>query len=104
MNKYIKDLCKEAKINSPVKIVKYRGIEREEKVYQKWQVISSHTARRTFISLSLERRMKPDVTMSITGHKTYRMTQRYLKIADKHKKDEMEKAWGSGLRLIKNRS
>lgn len=36
-----------------------------------------------------------------TAHKTYRMMQRYLKIADKHKRDEMENAWGSGLRIVK---
>jgi integrase len=100
MNKYIKELCEEAKINSPVKTVKFRGTERIETTTKKFEVVSSHTARRTFISLSLERGMKPDVIMSITGHKTYRMMQRYLKIADQHKKDEMDKAWGSGLRLV----
>lgn len=101
INKYIKELCKIAKINSPVKLVKYRGTERIETTSEKFEVISSHTARRTFISLSLERGMKPDVIMSITGHKSYKMMQRYLKIADKHKIDEMEKAWGSGLRIVK---
>ncbi|MBK8947172.1 MAG: tyrosine-type recombinase/integrase [Ignavibacteriae bacterium] len=100
VNLYLKEVCELAKINAPVKIVKFRGIERIEETFPKFEVISSHTARRTFISLSLERGMKPDVIMSITGHKTYRMMQRYLKIADKHKRDEMEKAWGSSLRII----
>lgn len=45
--------------------------------------------------------MKPDVIMNITGYKTYRMMQSYLKIAEKHKKYEMAKVWGSGLRIAK---
>ena len=102
VNKYLKDLCELAKIDTPIKIVKYQGTERKEKTYKKFEVVSSHTARRTFISLSLERGMKPDVIMAITGHKTYKMMQKYLKIADQHKRDEMDKAWGSSLRLVNN--
>lgn len=100
-NKYIKDLCEEAKINTPVKIIQYKGNKREETIFKKFQVIGSHTARRTFISLSLQKGMSAEVIMSITGHTTYRMMQKYLKIADKQKRDEMDKVWGSSLRKIK---
>ena len=98
---YLKELCKKAKINDTVKIVQYRGKERIEKTFKKYEVIGSHTARRTFISLSLQKGMKPDVIMAITGHKTYRMMQKYLKIADETKRDEMDKVWGSSLRVVK---
>ncbi len=46
--------------------------------------------------------MKTDVIMAITGHTTYKMMQKYLKIADTHKREEMDKAWGSSLRIVKN--
>ncbi len=101
MNVYLKELCEKAKINDPVKVVKYKGNERIEKTYKKYEVIGTHTARRTFISLSLQKGMKPDVIMAITGHSTYRMMQKYLKIADEHKREEMDKVWGSSLRLVK---
>ena len=101
MNEYLKELCKKAEIDEPTKIIKYRGIERIETTYKKYEVIGTHTARRTFISLSLQKGMKPDVIMAITGHKTYRMMQRYLKIADTHKREEMDKVWGSNLRIVK---
>ncbi|MHA1988680.1 MAG: tyrosine-type recombinase/integrase [Promethearchaeota archaeon] len=101
MNKYLKELCESAGINETVKIIQYKGTERIEKKYKKYEVIGSHTARRTFISLSLQKGMKPDVIMSITGHKTYRMMQKYLKIADEHKREEMDKVWGSPLRRVK---
>lgn len=100
MNLYIKELCEKAEITEPVKIVRYKGKEAIEEVKPKYQVIGTHTARRTFISLSLRKGMKPDVIMAITGHSTYRMMQRYLKIADDHKQEEMEKVWGS-LRAVK---
>lgn len=100
VNKYLKELCKEASINSLVKIVKFRGTERIENTYKKYEVIGSHTARRTFISLSLMKGMSAEVIMSITGHADYRMMKRYLKIASSLKRDELEKAWGSPLRKV----
>jgi len=45
--------------------------------------------------------MKPEVVMAITGHKSYRMMQKYLKITDETKRDEMEKIWGKSLRRVK---
>ena len=102
MNTYLKELCEIAEINEPVKEVRYQGNERLETTYKKFEVVSTHTARRTFISLSLQKGMKPDVIMAITGHTTYKMMQKYLKIADTHKREEMDKAWGSSLRLIEN--
>ena len=101
MNKYLKELCQKAEINELVKVVKYQGSQRIESTYKKFEVIGTHTARRTFISLSLQKGMKPDVIMAITGHSTYRMMQKYLKIADKHKREEMDKVWGSSLRIAK---
>lgn len=101
MNTYLKELCEKANITEPVKVVKYKGSERIETTYKKFEVVGTHTARRTFISLSLQKGMKPDVIMAITGHTTYRMMQKYLKIADEHKREEMDKVWGSSLRVVK---
>ena len=99
MNTYLKELCKIAEINELVKEVRYQGSERIETTKKKYETVSTHTARRTFISLSLEKGMQPDVIMAITGHTTYKMMQRYLKIADKHKREQMDKAWGTNLRI-----
>jgi integrase len=101
MNLYLKELCKVAGIDEPIKIVKYKGNERVETISPKWAIIGSHTARRSFVTLSLQKGMKPDVIMSITGHRTYKMLQKYLKIANKFKREEMDKVWGSPLRIAK---
>jgi len=101
MNKYLKELCEEAGIDSLVKLVRIKGTERIETVHKKYEVIGSHTARRTFISLSLMRGMEPAVIMSITGHSDFKMMKKYLDISNNHKKQQMEKAWGSPLRVVK---
>jgi integrase len=99
MNKYLKDVCEKAKINQPVKTVTFKGSKREETVSQKFEKIGTHTARRTFVSLSLQKGMKPELIMKITGHTTFRMMQKYLKIDYGHLRDEMDKVWGTNLRI-----
>jgi integrase len=100
MNDYLKELCELAEIDAVIKTVKYQGNERIEHTYKKYEVIGTHTARRTFISLSLQKGMQAEVIMSITGHSDYKMMRKYLKIADGHKREEMDKVWGSSVRLL----
>ena len=60
MNDYLKELCKIAGIDEPVKTVRYKGSEPIENTYKKYEVIGTHTARRTFVCLSLQKGMKPE--------------------------------------------
>lgn len=101
MNEYIKELCKLAKINSQVRTTKIKANKKIEDTQPKHKLIGTHTARRTFISLSLKNGMKPDYIMKIVGHSDYRMMKRYLAIEDSEVRNEMDKAWGSSLRLVK---
>ena len=100
MNNYIKELCELAGIDDTITIVKYRGNKRIEETKKKFEIIGTHTARRTFITLSLRKGMKPEVIMKITGHKSYNMFQKYLKIADDHTRKEMFEAWGEPLNQV----
>jgi len=100
MNNYIKELCELAGIDETITIVKYRGNKRIEETKKKFEIIGTHTARRTFITLSLRKGMKPEVIMKITGHKSYKMFQKYLKIADDHTRKEMFEAWGEPLNQV----
>lgn len=96
LNVYIKELCQMAEIDSHFKEVKYRGKERIEITGQKHEFISTHTARRTFITLALERGMRPEVLQKITGHEDYRTMKKYIAVTDKVKKAEMRKAFAEG--------
>lgn len=94
MNNYIKDLCKLAEINEPVEIVRFRGSKRETNTYPKHELITVHTGRKTFATLSLEKGMSAEETMAITGHEDYKSFKRYVNVTEQRKKASMLKAWG----------
>lgn len=87
-NKYIKEVCGEAKIIQPVKgskLVKLEGTEKHRKVvnmYPKNLLISSHTGRRTFATLNYLNGVKPYAIMEITGHKSLTSFEKYLKMSN----------------------
>lgn len=94
MNDYLKTLCRLAEITEPIEIVRFKGSKREATVYPKCDLISVHTARKTFATLSLEKGMNAEEVMSITGHKDYKSFKRYVKVTEQRKKVVMKKAWG----------
>lgn len=92
-NKYIKEICKLVEINDPVEIVRFRGATREIKIVPKHEMISAHTGRKTFVSLSLAFGIPAEVVMNITGHSDYKSFKRYVKVDEERKRIEMNKAW-----------
>lgn len=93
MNVYLKEIAELANINENVLITKYRGLDKVEFFKPKYEFITSHTARRTFVTLSLEKGMRPETVMSITGHKDYKTFKKYIKLTDKVKLAEMNNIW-----------
>lgn len=93
MNEYLKELGELAEINDPVQIIHYRGTERIEKIVPKYEVLTSHVARKTFITNAMMRGMSTEVIMDITTHNSYKSFQRYFKIVDEHKRTQMNKAF-----------
>jgi len=96
-NDYIKELCEKAKINDNIKITRFKGAERIELVEPKYKLITTHTARRTFVTISLEKGMRPEMVMAITGHKSYKNFKKYIKLTDKVKKIELKRIWNKPL-------
>lgn len=92
-NEYLKEVGEKAKIKEKIEVIKYRGAERIEKTIKKYDALTSHVARKTFITNALQRGMPTEVVMDVTGHNSYRAFKRYFKIVDKHKKEEMLKAF-----------
>jgi len=99
-NDYIKELCEKAKINEKIKITRFKGAERIEVVESKFKLITTHTARRTFVTISLEKGMRPEMVMAITGHKSYKNFKKYIKLTDKVKKIELKRIWNKPLSNI----
>ena len=93
MNDYLKELCERCGITEPIRQVKFIGNRRVEVVNPKFSLVTTHTARRTFITQSLERGLRPEVIMKITGHKDLKTMMRYVKITENVVAEEMLKAW-----------
>ncbi|MBE0674459.1 MAG: site-specific integrase, partial [Bacteroidales bacterium] len=91
MNDYLKELGKFAGLTEPEQVVYYKGNERIEENYQKWQLLSTHAGRKTFISNALFLNIPAEVIMSWTGHKDHKVMENYYKIVAPHKRREMDK-------------
>lgn len=93
INKNIKHIAKRAGITEPIVKTSYLGAKRIEKVIPKHNLISSHTARRTFITTALRNGMPTPLVMEITGHKKTTMLLRYMKIANEDLALALHKVW-----------
>lgn len=76
-NKYLKEMAKDAGLTELITDVGYFGNERISKSVPIHDVISTHTARRTFVSLSSLGGVNQQVVQSITGHSSTKMVSRY---------------------------
>lgn len=92
-NDYLKELCEEAGINREVQIVKKIGKRRIFEKYKKYELISSHTGRRSFITLSLKKGLLPEQVMKITGHKKRSTFHKYVKITQDESVEAVGRAW-----------
>lgn len=82
LNVYLKDLGKMAEINGPFSVSKFIGSKEVEKTGPKYEFISTHTGRRTFITLSLIKGMRPEIVKRISGHKKWEDFDRYIQLSD----------------------
>ena len=92
-NDGIKEICEKAKMLQPIQITYYIGTKRKDKTIPKFKLVSSHTARRTFITLSLKKGVMEDMVMQVSGHKSKKSFQRYIRIAQNEAISEVRKAW-----------
>ena len=96
-NEYLKEIGELAKLNDPITLEKYNGSKKVIISKPKFNFLSTHTARRTFVTLSLEKGIRAEVVMAMTGHKSYRTFKKYIKITDKVMQTEMLRVWNKPL-------
>lgn len=85
MNSYLHDAAEECGLDEPVRLVAYNGNMRQERVVPKYQVITTHAGRRTFVVNALRLGIPPSVVMEWTGHSDYKAMKPYIKIVDESK-------------------
>lgn len=94
-NRGLKKLCKLAGIDTRVQLTHYIGNVRKDMIKPKYELVSSHTARRTFITLSLKKGVLPEMVMKVSGHKDRLSFQSYVRISQEEAVDTLRDAWDS---------
>lgn len=82
MNVYLKDLCELCEINQPVTHTYYRGSERIDETMPKYELIGTHTGRRTFICNALMLGIPAEIVMKWTGHADYKSMKPYVDVTN----------------------
>jgi integrase len=93
-NEYLKELGKLAGIDSPVVVVDYRGIERIERVEPKHELIGTHTAKRSFVTVLRQRGVSIEAIMKATGNNR-RTIEKYIVATQQDAVEEIRGAWRS---------
>lgn len=90
-NEYLHELCKKCKIDAPTKQISYIGDKMVEVILPKYELITFHASRRTFITHAVRLGIPAEVVMKFSGHHSPEMLKPYMKIVDELKKKEMAK-------------
>lgn len=80
LNEWIKKVCKACEIDTPVEVTTYDGRAHKTEIKQKWELVSSHTARRTGITLLYMTGIPLQQVMLISGHKDQDSLRHYLRL------------------------
>jgi len=79
-NKTIRSLCSRTDINDIILIQKVTKTKTTKASYKKFELVSSHTARRSFCTNKFLNGMPVPAIMKFSGHKTERSFFKYLKL------------------------
>lgn len=91
MNDYLKELGKLTGIDEPIRETYYKANRRIDEVKPKYELLGTHTARRSFICNGLALGIPVEVIMKWTGHSDYKSMKPYIAIAEELKISEMNK-------------
>jgi integrase len=79
-NERVKELGERAKLKQKIEVVRKKGKNREKKIFEKWEMISSHTCRRSFCTNMYLSGFPAEELMRISGHKSPAAFMRYIKV------------------------
>jgi integrase len=81
MNAYLKQLGEKAELNEKIEVICTKGGKRIREVFKKYELITVHTARRSFASNAYLLQVPTISIMKITGHRTEKSFLKYIKIS-----------------------
>lgn len=83
-----------AEITQPFTIHWFVGNKKNTLTQPKCKFITSHTARKTFITNSLLLGMEPKAIKKIANIKKDAVLDKYMKVTEAFTDEQMDKAWG----------
>lgn len=89
MNDYLKELGEIVGLDEPIRETYYKGSQRVEEETPKYNLLSSHAGRRSFICISLSLGIPAHTVMKWTGHKDYKAMKPYIDVSDTDRKKAM---------------
>lgn len=95
VNRELKNIAKKAGMNKPIIRSRMHGVERVEQTFEKWELLSTHCARRSFAT-NLYKQGFPTISiMKITGHKSEKTFMRYIKVTEDEVANMLEEHWNA---------
>lgn len=91
MNEYLKELGEMVGIDEPVTIYYFHNNQLKGETKPKYEEMSSHIGRRSFICLCISKDVAIPVIMEWTGHKDYDSMRPYIDATSKTKAEQMKK-------------
>jgi integrase len=91
MNEYLKELGQKAGIRERIVLTRAIAGLKHEKTFEKWELITVHTARRSFATNMYLADVPTISIMKITGHRTERSFMKYIKITQEQNADKLSK-------------
>lgn len=92
-NNHIQNICKIAGFTEVYQIDKFYGNNKVSEDVPKWKLIASHTARRTFITLSAQKGVPFTLIMQTTGIKSIKTLEGYIKFDQDKLFESISSAW-----------
>lgn len=92
-NEYLKEVAKLAGIKGEITKHITRGGKRETISKHKWEVVTTHTARRSFATNAYKMGMQSITIMAITGHRTETAFLKYIKVTPEQHARKMQEIW-----------
>lgn len=92
-NEYIKEACKCADIANIETITTTVGGKLQTTKHPKYELISSHTGRRSFATNMYKRGLPSLMIMSVTSHRTEKSFLKYIRVTQSEHAKMMAEAW-----------
>lgn len=91
MNDYIKEVCEQAELNEKINMTKTSGRLSFDHTPEKWELVTVHTARRSFCTNMFLAGVPTLSIMKISAHRTERAFMKYIKVTQEQNAELLSK-------------